>query len=692
MNLLKAVLYDPGTAAVKSTATAIAMTAFDTTNLRLAITVPAHGMVLFKLRATITGATTVPTILLGVMNGATVLGRVSPADFPGTMNAATQSCPCQAEFVVTGLTPGAMNVDAAYGVEVVVASTNIKYGGPNDTTTNNAWGAFMFEAWDPQPLPTAVPGAAGGLFIAGSNAATTANITGNLTGNVSGSVGSVTGAVGSVTGNVGGNVVGSVASVTGTVGNLAAGAKTDVENAVWNTVLASHLTAGSTGNALNAAGAAGDPWTTSLPGAYGAGTAGFIVGTNLNAAITSRMATYTQPTGFLAATFPASVASPTNITAGTITTATNLTNLPSIPANWLTAAGINAGALNGKGDWLLASGYTAPPSVAAIATGVWQDATAGDFTVASSIGKCLYIANVIPGAAGGHFIAGTNAATTITGSLTTTFTGNLTGNVGGNVVGSVASVTAGVTVTTNNDKTGYSLTVTPPTAAQVATAVWQDLLAGTDFSTVASVGKLLKDDIDATVSSRSTYAGGDTAGTTTLLSRLTATRAGNLDNLDATVSSRLASASYTAPPTAAVNAAATWDLPTAGHTTGGTFGAAMSAAGAAGDPWSTSLPGAYGTGSAGFILGTNLDTKVTTARLAPTGLDAISVADPGGVANWTTLPRLVVALARRLTGLGKVVKDDTAGTLTAYADDGTTPNATQAFTVSATVETLNKAT
>lgn len=45
-------------------------------------------------------------------------------------------------------------------------------------------------------------------------------------------------------------------------------------------------------------------------------------------------------------TFPASVASPTNITAGTITTVTNLTNLPSIPANWLTAAGIASGALD----------------------------------------------------------------------------------------------------------------------------------------------------------------------------------------------------------------------------------------------------------------------------------------------------------------------------------------------------------
>ena len=44
-------------------------------------------------------------------------------------------------------------------------------------------------------------------------------------------------------------------------------------------------------------------------------------------------------------TFPTSVASPTNITAGTITTVTTLTNLPTIPANWLTAAGIAADAI-----------------------------------------------------------------------------------------------------------------------------------------------------------------------------------------------------------------------------------------------------------------------------------------------------------------------------------------------------------
>ena len=59
-------------------------------------------------------------------------------------------------------------------------------------------------------------------------------------------------------------------------------------DSVWDVTLAAHLATGSTGNALNAAGAAGDPWSTALPGAYGAGTAGKIVGDNLNATISSR--------------------------------------------------------------------------------------------------------------------------------------------------------------------------------------------------------------------------------------------------------------------------------------------------------------------------------------------------------------------------------------------------------------------
>jgi hypothetical protein len=71
---------------------------------------------------------------------------------------------------------------------------------------------------------------------------------------------------------------------------LDAGLATDAEiaDAVWDEAIAGHAVAGSTGEALSAAGSAGDPWSTALPGAYGAGTAGKIIGDNINATVSSR--------------------------------------------------------------------------------------------------------------------------------------------------------------------------------------------------------------------------------------------------------------------------------------------------------------------------------------------------------------------------------------------------------------------
>lgn len=66
--------------------------------------------------------------------------------------------------------------------------------------------------------------------------------------------------------------------------------------------------------------------------------------------------------------------------------------------------------------------------------------------------------------------------TTGLGNQTANITGNLSGSVG-SVTGAVGSVTGAVTVGTNNDKTGYSLTVSPPTAAQITTAIYAALPA-----------------------------------------------------------------------------------------------------------------------------------------------------------------------------------------------------------------------
>lgn len=50
-----------------------------------------------------------------------------------------------------------------------------------------------------------------------------------------------------------------------------------IADKIWDEAIAGHLTAGTTGNKLNAAGNAGDPWSITLPGSYGAGTAGKIL-------------------------------------------------------------------------------------------------------------------------------------------------------------------------------------------------------------------------------------------------------------------------------------------------------------------------------------------------------------------------------------------------------------------------------
>ena len=63
------------------------------------------------------------------------------------------------------------------------------------------------------------------------------------------------------------------------------------------------------------------------------------------------------------------------VDSGTVTT---LTNLPAIPDNWITAAGINAAALNGKGDWSTYAG-----GAVASVTGAVGSVTAG-VTLASS--------------------------------------------------------------------------------------------------------------------------------------------------------------------------------------------------------------------------------------------------------------------------------------------------------------------
>jgi len=90
-----------------------------------------------------------------------------------------------------------------------------------------------------------------------------------------------------------------------------------------------------------------------------------------------------------------------------------------------------------------------------------------------------------------------------------------------------------------------------------------------------------------------------------------------------------------AAPTVGDIADAVWDEALAGHAGAGSTGAALTAAGSAGDPWSTAIPGEYGAGTAGLLLGTTI----------PNAIDAID--------NYVDTE--VAALA---TELAKVPKSD----------------------------------
>lgn len=75
------------------------------------------------------------------------------------------------------------------------------------------------------------------------------------------------------------------------------------------------------------------------------------------------------------------------------------------------------------------------------------------------------------------------------------------------------------------------------------------------------------------------------------------------------------------------------------------------------------------------------------ATLVPSGLDAIGVGDPGGVAQMNSLPRMVVALWRRF--YKKTTQD--AGSFRTYGDDGSVANTVQATTDNGTVQTVEAA-
>ncbi|MFN9380385.1 MAG: hypothetical protein ACK6BQ_10545, partial [Bacteroidota bacterium] len=149
------------------------------------------------------------------------------------------------------------------------------------------------------------------------------------------------------------------------------------------------------------------------------------------------------------------------------------------------------------------------------------------------------------------------------------------------------------------DGTGYNLGGGSIVAASVTAAVTANTtqLAG---QTVAAAGAVT---FPSTVSSLT--AGGVRTELATELARI-----------DVATSTRLAGSAYTTPPTAAAIADAVWDETIGDHLTAGSTGAALNAAGSAGDPWTTPLPGSYTGSQAGKILADiRVDTEDIQSRL-----------------------------------------------------------------------------
>jgi len=195
-------------------------------------------------------------------------------------------------------------------------------------------------------IPDAVAGAAGGLFIAGTNAATTVttSFTTTFTGSLTGSVGSVTGAVGSVTGAVG--------SVTGSVGSIASGGITTASFAA-GAINAAALGA----DAITDAKVAADVTIASVTGAVGSvtGAVGSVTGS-----VGSVVGAVGSVTGNVGGNVTGSVGSVSGNVGGNVvgSTASVVGNVGGIAGTTQTLDALQT-ALNsahGSGSWLTGSG------------------------------------------------------------------------------------------------------------------------------------------------------------------------------------------------------------------------------------------------------------------------------------------------------------------------------------------------
>lgn len=219
-------------------------------------------------------------------------------------------------------------------------------------------------------------------------------------------------------------------------------------------------------------------------------------------------------------------------TGAVIPTVTTLTNLPAITANWLTAAGIAAGALNNKGNWnigktgysLAATGLDAIASTATgmveIAKAIWDRVLTGaTHNIAASAGRRLRsVGDVTSGTVNDAAATTTSFISTLTGAHDDHFADQTLFFTDGALAGMSRIITSYISSTKEitfdeplpaAPGDGDAFDVNPVhvhTQTQIAEVVWNEDLAG--HTTAGTSGKAIVDTLEDTNEMQTDWADG----------------------------------------------------------------------------------------------------------------------------------------------------------------------------------------
>jgi hypothetical protein len=391
-------------------------------------------------------------------------------------------------------------------------------------------------------LPSATAGASGGLFIAGTNAATTVttSFTTTFTGNL-------TGSVASVTGNVGGNVTGSVGSVatggitaasiaTDAIGaaELASDAGTEIGTAVWATTTR-ELTALDEDNTtldLNATTVGTVTTATNVTTVNG------LAANVITAAATATDFTTEVTSGLATASALATVDDFVD---------TEVAAIKAVTDKMDTALEADGGVYRLTTNALEQAPTGGGASAATIADAVWDEARTGH-TTSGTFG--FFLDSAVSGVSTG----GVSADTIADAVWDEVLSGHTTSGTSGERMGRIPNAAAGgngglPTVNANNQIAGIQVLDEDSTTIDVDSSIWSTgtrrLSDGTNIVLAKGTGITGLNDLDASgiraalglttanIDTQLASAIADSTGVTTLLSRLSALRAGYLDNLSA---------------------------------------------------------------------------------------------------------------------------------------------------------------